>query len=133
VILGVAHVLAALTGITEWVAWLILTAVLGFSVVMAVMVPEIRRLRRETAARRNANEAAGLREQLAHVTRSAHRLVERGGAQLRDARPQLVQLPGSGHQQHEDEAGHAVDSWLSAGPQGATAHGYGVATVWQRD
>jgi hypothetical protein len=59
VILGVAHVLAALTGITEW---LILTAVLGFSVVMAVMVPEIRRLRRETAARRNANEGAGLRE-----------------------------------------------------------------------
>ena len=58
VLLGVAHVLAALTGIAEWTAGLILTAL----VVIAVMVSEIRRLRRETAARRNANEAAGLRE-----------------------------------------------------------------------
>ena len=58
VFLGVAHVLAALTGITEWTAWLILGAVLGFWALMA----EIRRLRRETAERRNANEGAGLRE-----------------------------------------------------------------------
>ena len=58
-ILGVAHVLAALTGIDEG---LILLAVLGYSLVIAVTVPEIPRLRRETAARRNANEAAGLRE-----------------------------------------------------------------------
>ena len=61
VILGAAHVMTAL-GIAEWAAWLILLAVLGFWAFMANMVPEIRRLRRETAARRNANEAAGLRE-----------------------------------------------------------------------